>query len=235
MTIMSGTTGGDNVTVSADQTVYYGLAGNDTISIQASDSVHITVFGGEGDDTITTTFLTFEVNGVFANGNQGNDSLHGEDGGDTLFGGQGADTVQGWEGNDLVNGNLGVDVIEGNEGNDTVHGGRGSDNVDGEEGDDVVYGDFGQDYLRGGTGADIFVMSGAAQIDSSVTSELDEIMDFSRAEGDKIGLAAGLMFDDLTITNNGEARIDYDAGGAHHTVMLMGVNINLVEGDFVTV
>lgn len=150
-------------------------AGNDTFSGQGGngsgdpDTVDLTVYGGEG-----------------------NDSLTGGDGDDTIAGGPGNDTVAGAAGDDTLSGEEGDDTFDegtASNGSDTFDGGDGTDIVsyaartnavtvtmdgtgnDGEtsEADNVsnvegVTGGAGDDTLTGGTGADI--ISGGAGDDT---------------------------------------------------------------------
>lgn len=240
-------------TISQNGSFFVATSGNDTLDITATDAV--TVFGGEGDDTISVISQSFDDNSgritiyaengndtvqggastEYINGMMGNDSLLGSDGNDTIEGGKGDDYVFGEYGDDSVNGNRGADTVYGNEGNDIVRGGRGADYVAGNDGDDTVVGDLGGDQLNGGTGADVFVLSTNVSPDSTVTSETDLIQDFSREEGDKIGLTDDIEFASLGLTATGQTRIDYTVNGIAHTVFLLGVNINLTESDFVTI
>ena len=233
-------------TIVSTSGTYNGTAGDDDLLISVN-LVH--VFGGDGNDTLTAgTGIFLDLNGGngndrinlsedddMANGNMGSDTINGEEGNDTLQGGQDNDEVYGGYDDDNVNGNRGADTVYGNEGNDIVHGGRGADYVAGNAGNDTLFGDLGGDQINGGTGADIFVFGTTPQADPAVTTEIDFVQDFSRAEGDKIGLTGGLTFHDISLTATGQTRIDYDANGTHHTIFLQGVNINLVESDFVTI
>lgn len=241
-------------TISQNGTSFPAGAGNDTINITATDQV--TVFGGAGDDSISVISQTFDENAAnlmyiyadagndtlqggtdrqYMNGMLGDDSLSGGDSNDTLEGGQGNDYVFGDYGDDSLNGNRGADTVYGNEGDDVVRGGRGADYVTGNDGNDTVVGDLGGDQLNGGTGADVFVLSTNASPDPLITSETDLIQDFSREEGDKIGLTDDIEFASLSLTATGQTRIDYTVNGVSHIVFLLGVNINLVESDFVTI
>jgi Ca2+-binding RTX toxin-like protein len=72
------------------------------------------------------------------------------------------DTAHGYGGNDVINGRGGADELFGGKGNDILIGGRSGDQ------------------LTGGTGADKF------QYNSAATDNSDHILDFSRAEHDRI-------------------------------------------------
>lgn len=89
---------------------------------------------------------------------------------DTLISGAGDDTL-------IANGN-----------GCTLIGGRGDDTFTGGAGADVIIGGSGWDYMTGGAGADRFVFDRG---DSAVSrARADVILDFSRAEGDRIDLTA---------------------------------------------
>ena len=72
---------------------------------------------------------------------------------------------------------------------DLLTGRAANDALSGMGGDDRILGGLGRDVLSGGTGADVFVFNSVA--DSVIaTVRSDRITDFSRAEGDRIRLAA---------------------------------------------
>jgi Ca2+-binding RTX toxin-like protein len=93
-------------------------------------------------------------------------------------------------GNDLAN------VITGNEAVNRLAGGNGNDRLLGKGGDDILLGENNDDWLQGGVGRDI--MTGGANADKFVFDDgefggatgatADRIIDFIRAEGDKIRL-----------------------------------------------
>lgn len=86
----------------------------------------------------------------------------------TITGGTGNDTLVGLGGNDILNGGTGNDHLGGGANNDTLNGGAGTD------------------IMTGGTGADIF---GFAKVtDFGPLGGLDDILDFSGIDGDKISL-----------------------------------------------
>ena len=119
-----------------------------------------------------------------------------ESGADILFGDLGDDSLIGGEGHDFLNGNDGTDILCGDLGNDTLSGGSENDSLLGGSGDDFLSGDLGNDTLTGGTGSDTFVL----QSDQGS----DTILDFEVGV-DLFGLAAGLSFEQLTITLDGNS------------------------------
>ena len=80
-------------------------------------------------------------------------------------------------------------------GNDTLLGGQGNDRLLGGDGNDWLSGDRGNDTLTGGSGADVFVIRPDA-------TGVDLITDFARGV-DRLGLAKGLRFSDLSFNRVG--------------------------------
>lgn len=149
------------------------LAPNDT---NGSPDVFVVTFGAEGL-TLTGTIKA--------------DDLTGGRGDDTISGLLGHDALNGAGGNDLLGGGWGRDTLEGGSGNDTLLGGRGSDVLIGGSGNDQLFGGWGNDTLTGGLGADLFCFAGE--------SGRDRVTDFRFADGDRIGLAAGIEWN---VTSN---------------------------------
>ncbi|HEY9643451.1 MAG TPA: hypothetical protein V6C57_23385 [Coleofasciculaceae cyanobacterium] len=79
-------------------------------------------------------------------------------------------------------------------GNDTLVGGKGNDTLDGGKGNDRLRGGLGNDKLKGGQGRDIFVLEKGIGRDT--------IQDF-RDRQDRLGLADGLKFRRLTLSQRG--------------------------------
>ena len=109
------------------------------------------VFGGDGDDRITTA--------------AGADVIHGGNGIDTISAGAGIDQVFGDADDDVFNWKFG-------DGNDEVFTWAGVGYVDGGPGDDLLDGGSGDDRLRGFTpgGAEISSSWRAAGSDASPSS-----------------------------------------------------------------
>lgn len=84
----------------------------------------------------------------------------------------------------LAAGNRDNISLGGEGGNDTLVGGSGRNNLNGDEGNDSIVGAGGKDVMEGGEGADRFVFVSAT--DSTLDSSRDIIVDFDRAEGDKL-------------------------------------------------
>jgi Ca2+-binding RTX toxin-like protein len=120
-----------------------GRAGDDTI---IAAGVAGTLWGGEGDDTLTGADYQY--------GEAGDDTLTGTKGDDYFYAAEGDDVIRGQGGNDEVNGEEGRDEIRGGDGNDELRGGPDADTIFGGNGDDQLYGGAALDHLDGGPGND---------------------------------------------------------------------------------
>jgi len=181
---------------------------------------------------------------VYANG--GNDTVYGRDGDDFLFGQWGDDTLYGENGNDSLFGEWG---------SDTLHGGDGNDTLDGGEGGNTLY---------GGKGADTFVISAMTSQSTELMRDdfsfaMSKVQDFSRKQGDRIGLDLDLFpelrkigtlknkyFDsgdknahdgnDYIVYHKNKGRIYFDADGNGNEAAVLiaevGRKTNLKASDF---
>ncbi|WP_304218770.1 M12 family metallo-peptidase, partial [Phenylobacterium aquaticum] len=158
------------------------VLGNDAANNISGGAGADTISGGNGSDYLRGDDGNDSISGGAAfddiNGNKGNDTASGGEGDDWVVGGQDNDSLSGDAGADIVYGNLGNDTLSGGDGNDWVRGGQGDDSVSGGNGDDWIWGDKGSDTLSGGAGADIF--------HSFVGAGADRVIDFNRAEGDRV-------------------------------------------------
>lgn len=220
--------------------VIFAGGGNDTISTSVNTSQMLendTVFGGSGHDVIRvgrSGYVRGEDGNDSIEGSDEFDDLHGNAGDDSLNGGKGDDWVVGGKGNDLLIGAEGRDIVYGNLGNDTCYGGAktsvgGGDLIRGGKGNDVLYGGPGDDWisgdrdadtLSGGAGSDIFHTFGDAGIDM--------VLDFSRAEGDRVQLEKGTAY---TVAQVGADVAINMVGGAQ--MVLVGVDIGSLTGDWI--
>jgi len=151
--------------------------GNDqaTVDLSSLPGVTVSVYGGEGDDTLT--------------GGAGNEQVYGHAGNDTLAGGAGDDYLDPGEGNDSVSGGPGLDTVgynrttaiqvslDGNwndgapptdidnvnpnvenvstgSGDDTITGSGSNNSLSGGAGNDTISGLAGKDTLNAGAGTD---------------------------------------------------------------------------------
>ncbi|WP_457767705.1 calcium-binding protein [Cyanobium sp. ULC084] len=117
-------------------------------------------------------------------GDAGADNLFGGAKADEFYGGLDADVLRGGGDDDLLNGGLSDDKVFGGSGDDSLLGEDGADRLTGQSGDDDLDGGTGNDILTGGIGVDTFRFS--SQLNA--TTNLDNITDFSIAQGDKIEL-----------------------------------------------
>lgn len=231
-------TGNDQISGFGAATLLRGYEGND--SIQTGGGMN-TVFGGLGDDTVTAssgqTYLRGDEGNDSISGGNGFDDINGNEGNDTAAGGAGADWVVGGKDNDLlygdkinpadasggddiVYGNLGDDTCDGGAGNDLVRGGQGNDSISGGPGADWLSGDKGDDTISGGAGADTFHSFGDAG--------LDRVLDFSRAEGDRVQLDPGTVY---TVAQVGADTVISMTGGAQ--MVLVGVQMATLTGNWI--
>ena len=127
-----------------------------------------------------------------------------------ISGGNGKDNLVGTDDLDLISGGNGKDTLLGLNGDDTLNGGNGQD---------LLIGGDGNDVLNGGNGRDIFVIEAG--------QGTDVIEDFNR---DRIGLADGLSYGDLTFSGS---NILF---GEEVLATLTGVDAEtLLESDFTAV
>lgn len=182
-------------------------------------------------------------------GTDSDDALSGGRGNDFMYGYRGNDEMRGGGGNDQIQGHQGDDRLFGEDGSDTLFGGHGDDLLDGGAGNDSLWGGTGRDTLRGGTGTDTFNFG--RSVDSTtrtteqiqaITSDIDDtagldtILDFNRAEGDRIDISRIDAFDQsrdgfndnaaFTIvsgpsTDAGTAWIIYDQNQAGHATLYL--------------
>ncbi len=125
----------------------------------------------EGGQTVfdgSSSFLSFFVNGISFNGNNGNDlfdnqtmiqsEAHGGFGFDVLKGGSNHDKLFGEGDQDYLYGNAGNDYLVGGGGFDRISGGEGNDTLRGSgDWNGTFYNDNMHDYLMGGNGYDTVV------------------------------------------------------------------------------
>lgn len=174
-----------------DATKYISISGlNITNAAGVKGDVHNIVAGlmGGGPDG-TKADVTALTAAIRSEGH----NVVGSTGGDRYTGTGFADTVRGNGGNDVLSGANGNDTLYGGSGNDTLSGGNGADTLVGESGNDTLSGGSGPDRLTGGAGAD--KLTGGAGADLFIFNAIgetvgDTILDFVRAQGDRIGLAA---------------------------------------------
>ena len=198
-----------------DLDTVYGGTGNDTIT--TGDDADL-IFGGFGDDSINGG-----IDADTIDGNQGNDTIIGGEGSDVISAGQGDDLVYGGLGptfpdninipdtsGDLVPGN-GRDDIFGGMGNDTIFGLDDDDTIDGGQGNDLIDGGVDDDLIRGNVGND--TITGGQGVDTlSGGNDRDTFLvgPGVNAIGDVIdGNEGGDDFDTLDLRGTGPYSIVY--------------------------
>ncbi|HEY3697180.1 family 16 glycosylhydrolase [Phenylobacterium sp.] len=227
---LSGTTAGDNLSGYAHNDTLNGGGGDDTLQGGLGDDI---LNGGTGNDLLVETQGSNRLRGDDGadslvggagfddlNGNAGNDTVLGGGGADWVVGGKDDDVLDGGDGSDIVYGNLGNDWCDGGAGDDTVRGGQGNDMVRGGGGADWLSGDLGDDTLVGGAGADTF--------HASAQMGLDYVVDFNRAEGDRVTIDGGVAY---TVAQSGPDVVIEVAGG--QKMVLAHVQLSSLTGDWI--
>ena len=221
---------------------YPGLYPSDTNPTNDLD----TVYGGQGNDTITTGDDDDRVLGGFGNdlidAGFDDDTIEGNQGNDTIIGAEGNDVIDAGQGNDLVYGgyapnvpdavnipdangdllpNNGRDSINGGMGNDTIFGMDDDDTIDGGQGNDLIDGGVDDDLIRGNVGND--TITGGQGVDTmSGGNDRDTFLVGSGATaiGDVInGNEGGDDFDTLDLRGSGPYRIVYAADNPENGVI----------------
>jgi len=203
----------------------------DTSSYDPRNPVARTLIVGTPDaDRLVGT-----ANDEVLNGFGGNDVIAGGLGDDIIYGGEGDDVLRGDRnfsgaggntgGDDIIYGGAGRDRIGGKGGDDKLYGEAGNDMLYGDNGDDLLRGGLGNDRLTGGRGSDTFVLAAGEGTDT--------IRDFQVGE-DRIGLAGGLSFGQLSVVQSGQnTRVLF---GEETLAILRQVNATaLTEAAFVTI
>jgi Ca2+-binding RTX toxin-like protein len=118
-------------------------------------------------------------------------------------------------GSQTLNGTANSDWFDSGDGDDVLYGNGGSDMLWGEGGDDDLYGGMGADVLFGDWGADDFFFTS--------TDAIDEIVDFTTSQGDRldvsnilVGFGGGDDIDDFVLfteTGDGDTIMSVDVNG----------------------
>lgn len=221
--------GGDDLVYGGQQNdVLLGFNGRDSLFGDNDDDL---LWGGDDDDFLNGNRGNDTLDGGLGNdtlhGGKDNDTLLGNVGNDVLYGDIGSDVVCGGDGDDFLNGNTEDDSLAGDEGNDSMRGGQQNDVLCGGNGDDILWGDLGSDSLTGGAGSDRFVFRSG---DGG-----DFILDFQDGI-DAIGLAGGLSFGDLSITQGNNVTLIAVTGTGELLATLNGVQATAIgQEDFVSI
>lgn len=253
---LDGGTGADTMT---------GGIGDDTYIVDDPNDVVVELPNGGNDQVLSSISYSLGANvenlrltgttAINGTGNELNNLIYGNAADNVLSGGDGADQLFGGDGRDYLDGGDGNDYLDGGNDDDTLIGGAGNDILVGGAGNDILVGGAGKDSLTGGTGADRFVFAPGDL--GNVITNTDTILDFSRAEGDKIDLS---QFDANTNTAKkdvftfidskafshtaGELRVDYIGGywnvmgdtngdGVADFVLNVKAPTPLIQSDFI--
>ncbi len=143
---------------------------------------------------------------------------------ENALGGAGGDTLLGSEIANLLDGGAGADTLRGAGGNDTLIGGAGQDLLDG---------GAGRDMLQGGDGGDTFRFAVPADLPGTAANTADVIMDFSRAQGDRIDLSGIDAIKQTSAVNEAFTWIGSAAFGKHAGELryVVTAGVGLVSGD----
>ncbi len=177
--VLAGGGGNDVINGNADADTIDGGAGDDRIRPGAGADV---VDGGEGLRDILDYIGSLGVNVNLTLGEGFGGDAQGDDftGFEWVSGSGFADTLTG---DGLAN------ALFGAAGNDLLSGAAGNDHLSGDAGNDTLVGGTGVDVLRGGLGADIFRFNATAE-SGALGTPRDRILDFSKAQLDRIDLSA---------------------------------------------
>lgn len=194
-----------------------GGVGDDTL-VAGATGPH-TIFGGDGNDSISGGLAFDQING-----NRGDDTIVGQSQvGDWLSGGQGSDLIDTTvsKASNLIAGNVGNDTLNGGDFGDTLRGGQGDDVIHGGSGADLIFGDLGSNTISGGAGADTFHSGSGGQ---------DLITDFHQFEGDHLKISPGLTY---TVSQvSGDVHVDLSNG---EQIVLQNTQLStLTDGWIVT-
>jgi hypothetical protein len=133
--------------------------------------------------------------------------------GNNVTGTSGGDAISATSTNVALRTSSEEDVVFGRDGNDNIQGMAGDDELYGEAGNDVLVGGDGADRLTGGLGKDQFTYNAVSE---SSPASRDLILDFSRAQADKISLsgidANSVLSGNQAFTFIGAAAFSHSAG-----------------------
>ncbi|HTV68218.1 MAG TPA: calcium-binding protein [Rhizobiaceae bacterium] len=185
--------------------------GRDTIEVHGVPSP----FPRRGNTTSYTLPANIEVG--FIN-TQAPFTLHGNELDNELIGQGGGDGLNGRAGNDLLRGNGGADTLSGGEGNDTLLGGTGADTLDGGAGNDT--------YVLEAEATGVDTVTDSDGIDLMTSSITRSLASFATIENlTLVGIAAGATGNALAnrLTGNAEANV---LGGSAGDDILHGMDGN---------
>lgn len=186
---ITGSAAGDVIVGALGDDILIGGGGNDSFQVGLTAGVD-SYDGGSGTDVITATAKNTVIgisslSGIeqISNGNATNVSIAGSLLADVLdFSGTTLSQIS------RIDAGGGSDQITGSTADDIILGGADDDGLAGGPGRDTLTGGAGADTLTGSAGADRFAY--ASPSDSGLGALADLVVDFSRAQGDRIDLSA---------------------------------------------
>ena len=197
--------------------IYLSQGGTAAITLDTALTAGFFLQGSAQADLLTFAPGYASIITVYAG--QGNDSITSASGADSLRGDDGNDTLNGQNGNDSLDGGTGIDALNGGGNNDYLIA-RAQDSVYGGANDDMisVQGD-GPAVLDGGTGFDILRFESGYDISGSVVTLIEQAnlngtvyMTAAQLNGfNKIsGYGAGYTTATLALTQGGTAAVTLD-------------------------
>jgi Ca2+-binding RTX toxin-like protein len=201
------------------------LGGNDSATVNdltgVADLTSVTLFMGDGDDTVNASTQANAAIALVIDGGAGNDNLTGSPSADTINGGGDNDTIFGLGGVDVIDGGPGDDTITGGPGSETQLGGDGTDTFIWNPGD-------GSDTLLGQAGADTLVFNGSAANEVFAVTADGTGFDFTRDVGSIVMDVETVE----TLTVNGLAGNDSaTANDLTGVADLTAINLLMGDGD----
>jgi Ca2+-binding RTX toxin-like protein len=196
---LNGTAGTDTVTGSVQRDTIRGGAqadklngngGNDTFEIAGTEGIGDIVEGGDGTDILQFIGAGIVTLDGFNAGTSSIERVNGN--GEELRGTSAGDVfnlsaLTSRSAFKIVDGRGGGDTITGTAFSDDLRGGTNNDTIRGDDGNDRLTGGNGRDLLTGGANAVIFDFNTFGE--SVVGANRDQILDFSRAQADRIDLS----------------------------------------------
>lgn len=206
---MHGYGGDDTLAGSTLYDTVFGGDGNDSVTGHRAEGgagddtvLGVQVYGGDGDDNVSTGLTMFD-----AYGGAGNDNILATSGSDIVYGGGGNDELWGQMGRGLFFGGAGRDGLFGGIGNDTVFGGGGRDLIQGGGRADWLVGGADDDTVIGDNGSETII--GGAGLDDMTGYDGSDQFRFRSAEeiGNDWGAGASFL-ERITDFTSGEDVID---------------------------
>ncbi|MCP4193646.1 MAG: calcium-binding protein, partial [Planctomycetaceae bacterium] len=192
------------------------------VSIASPDG---TVNGTDGADKINLAFTDAEGDSV-TDSWAVSDDVEAGDGNDTITLYRGDDEADGGVGNDVIYGVKGANTLFGGIGGDTIYSGLHGSELSGGEGDDVLVaelGSGGDHSLTGGDDADRFLLAGAVDGKTSLTTITDFAVATDKLEIESVEIDFANLPTGVTVyeDDGGNAVVSF---GDDETVTLTGVS-----------